>query len=133
MSSTYVAVDLGAESGRVVAGTLEDGRIDLKEVHRFANRPVRTPDGLHWDILRIYAEVLAGLREAGQIYDGQLAGIGVDSWGVDYGLIDAAGRLLGNPYSYRDARTDAMPEEAARLVPRQELYARTGIAQLPFN
>lgn len=131
--SSYVAVDLGAESGRVVVGTLEEGRVRLDEVHRFANVAVRTPDGLHWDILRLYAEILDGLRLAAQRYGPALAGIGVDSWGVDYGLIDAGGRLLGNPYSYRDARTDGMPEAAARIVPPQEQYARTGIAQLSFN
>ncbi|HWE61987.1 MAG TPA: rhamnulokinase family protein [Chloroflexota bacterium] len=131
--ASYVAIDLGAESGRVVVGTLEQGRVRLAEMHRFANVPVRTPDGLHWDILRLYAEILDGLRLAAQRYDAALAGIGVDSWGVDYGLIDAAGRLLGNPYSYRDARTDGMSEQAARTVSSREQYARTGIAQLPFN
>jgi len=131
--STYVAVDLGAESGRVVAGTLADGRARLTEARRFANVPVRTPDGLHWDVLRLYGELLAGLRAVGRAHGGELAGIGVDSWAVDYGLLDAGGRLLGIPYHYRDGRTDGVREAVATVVPPSEQYARTGIAQLPFN
>ncbi len=129
----YVAIDIGAESGRVIVGVVGDDGVALDEVHRFPNTPVRTPDGLHWDILRLYGEVLAGIRAATTRYGRDLAGIGVDSWAVDYGLLDARGRLLGNPYHYRDHRTDGVREEAARLVPAAELYARTGIAQLPFN
>ena len=131
--STYIAIDLGAESGRVIAGTLDTGRVQLEELHRFPNVPVRTPDGLHWDALRLYHEALVGLRAAGQRYGQNLAGIGVDAWAVDYGLLDAAGRLLGNPYHYRDARTDGVCEAASRVVSAAEQYARTGIAQLPFN
>jgi len=132
--STYVAIDLGAESGRVIAGTLDDGgRVRLDEVRRFANAPVRTPDGLHWDPYHLYAEALAGLQAAGQVYGGRIAGVGVDAWAVDYGLLDRAGRLLGAPYHYRDARTDGVREEVARVVSPSEQFARTGIAQLPFN
>ena len=131
--SRYVAVDLGAESGRVMVGTLLDGRLVLDEVHRFANIPVRTPDGLHWDVLRLYHEIVTGLRAVTQRFGKDIAGIGIDSWGADYGLLDAGGRLLGNPYHYRDARTDGIPEGAARLVPAATQYARTGIAQLTFN
>src|SRR5438128_2053026 len=103
----YLAVDLGAESGRVIVGTLLDPggrgsrlRVALEEVYRFANVPVRTPDGLHWDALRLYSDVLTGLRAASAQFgrgvnrgNGGFAGIGVDSWGVDYGLLDAGGRL----------------------------------------
>jgi len=131
--ATYIAIDLGAESGRVIAGTLDDGRVRLQELHRFANVPVRTPDGLHWDPLRLYAEALAGLRAAGQTYGPRLAGVGVDAWAVDYGLLDAGGRLLGAPYHYRDARTDGVCAAVARVVSPAAQYARTGIAQLPFN
>jgi len=130
---TYIAIDLGAESGRVIAGTLDGGHVRLEELHRFANVPVRTPDGLHWDALRLYHETLVGLGVAGQRYGQDLAGIGVDAWAVDYGLLDAAGRLLGAPYHYRDARTDGVREAASRVVPAAAQYARTGIAQLPFN
>jgi len=130
---TYIAIDLGAESGRVIAGTLDGGYVRLEELHRFANAPVRTPDGLHWDALRLYQEALVGLGVAGQRYGTDLAGIGVDAWAVDYGLLDAAGRLLGHPYHYRDARTDGVREAVARVVSPAAQYARTGIAQLPFN
>jgi rhamnulokinase len=130
--SRYIAIDLGAESGRLIAGFLRDGQVTLEEVHRFANIPVRTPDGLHWDLLRLFHEILTGLRAAADRY-AEIAGIGVDSWAVDYGLLDERGRLLGNPYHYRDARTDGVSVDAATLVPAAEQYARTGIAQLPFN
>jgi len=131
--STYIAIDLGAESGRVIAGLLDGGRVRLEEAHRFANVPVRTPDGLHWDTLRLYAEALAGLRKASHTYGPELAGVGVDAWAVDYGLLDDGGRLLGAPYHYRDGRTDGVREAVARVVPAAAQYARTGIAQLPFN
>src|SRR5690348_11576117 len=96
-TSRYIAVDLGAESGRVIAGTLRDGRVALEELHRFTNSPVRTPDGLHWDVLRLFHDILEGLRVAAGRYT-DIAGIGIDSWAVDYGLLDDRGRLLGNPY-----------------------------------
>jgi len=131
--STYIAIDLGAESGRVIAGALDGGRVRLEEVYRFPNVPVRTPDGLHWDPLRLYAETLVGLRAAGHTYGAGVAGVGVDAWAVDYGLLDADGRLLGAPYHYRDGRTDGVREAVARVVPAAAQYARTGIAQLPFN
>jgi rhamnulokinase len=125
---TYAAIDLGATSGRVVTGRLRDGRVSLAEAHRFPNRPVRLPDGLHWNLLALFTEALDGLRRAGAI-----DGIGVDTWGVDYGLLDGDGRLLGLPYHYRDARTAGMVERAHELVPQAELYATTGIQTLPIN
>ncbi|MPZ82714.1 MAG: rhamnulokinase [Actinophytocola sp.] len=121
------AADLGAASGRVMLGEVGAGRLDLTEVHRFPNRPVRTRGTLHWDILGLYREMLDGLRAAGD-----LDGIGIDSWAVDYGLLDADGALLGNPVHYRDART----EDAARTLRdlgEAELYATTGLQFLPFN
>jgi rhamnulokinase len=129
----YLAADLGAESGRVIAGTFDGRRVELEELHRFANLPVRTPDGWHWDALGIYREILAGLRLARERYGQAIDGVGVDSWGVDYGLLDAAGRLLGNPYHYRDPRTDGLPEVAATRVSAEEQYSRTGIAQMQIN
>ncbi len=129
----YVAVDLGAESGRVIVGTLRNGRVDLDEVHRFPNRAVRLPDGLHWNVLRLYSEVLVGLGAASRRYGSTLASIGVDSWAVDYALLDGEGRLLGAPFSYRDARTDGVRERLAQRVDLSTLYVRTGIAPLPFN
>ncbi len=113
-------------------GTIGDDGVALREVHRFTNRPIRTPDGLHWNILGLYAEVLSGLERA-LAADDEIVSLGVDSWGVDYGLFDAAGRLLQNPYHYRDGRTDGMRETYRAHVSAAEQYARTGIAQLSIN
>jgi rhamnulokinase len=125
------AVDLGASSGRVMVGRVAPNELELREVHRFPNEPVRLPDGLHWDILRLYREVLGGLREAARA-DG-LASVGIDSWGVDYGLVDEAGSLLGDPYHYRDGRASAAVGAVHAVIPPAELYARTGLQFLPFN
>jgi rhamnulokinase len=125
------AADLGASGGRVVAGRVGRGQLDLHEVHRFANVPVTAGGTLHWDILRLYQEILHGLREAGRDYE--LASIGIDSWGVDYGLLDARGALLGNPVHYRDRRTGGIAERVLAAVPAADLYAVTGIQHLPFN
>jgi len=133
MPRHYVAVDLGAETGRVVVGSIAAGGVDLREVHRFANRPVRTPDGLHWNVLQLFDEILAGIERALTTTRGEIVSIGVDSWGVDYGLFDEGGRLLGNPYHYRDARTDGMCETYAARVSPAAQYARTGIAQMTIN
>ncbi|MEA2317222.1 MAG: rhamnulokinase [Solirubrobacteraceae bacterium] len=124
----YAAVDLGASSGRVVTGRLEDGRVVLEECHRFPNRPVRLPDGLRWNLLHLFTESLEGLRRAGP-----LAGVGVDTWGVDYALLDERGRVLGLPFHYRDARTDGMIGRAFERVPAEDLYAATGIQTMPIN
>jgi rhamnulokinase len=126
------AVDLGASSGRVMVGRVAPNELELTEVHRFPNEPVRLPDGLHWDILRLYREVLAGLREAARAADG-LVSVGVDSWGVDFGLLDDAGRLVGNPYHYRDTGWAAAVDAVHGVVTPAELYRRTGLQFLPFN
>ncbi len=134
--TTVTAVDLGASSGRVVMVDIsarggKGARTRLREVHRFANVPVLAGGTLHWDILRLYRGVLAGLLAAGR--RAELAAIGVDSWGVDYGLIDQAGMLLGNPVHYRDARTRGVTDIVREKVPEAELYQVTGIQQLPIN
>ena len=123
------AVDLGASSGRVVVGTVGPGELDLEEVHRFPNGPVEAADGsLRWDVERIRAEVLAGLRAAGPVDS-----VGIDAWAVDYGLLDASGELLGPPYCYRDTRTDDVHERVLAEVGEEELFATTGLQQLGFN
>jgi rhamnulokinase len=127
----YAAIDLGAESGRVVRGRFDGERVSLDVVHRFENRPVRLPDGLRWNLLALFTEALDGLgRAAG---DGELQGVGVDAWGVDYALLDGANRVLGLPFHYRDARTDGMVARAHERVPREDLYAVTGIQTMPIN
>jgi rhamnulokinase len=127
----FAAVDLGASSGRVMRAQVTPGRVDLHEVHRFPNRPVRLAGTLHWDVLALWAGVQDGLRAAART--GPLAGIGVDSWAIDYGLLDGDGRLLANPVHYRDGRTDGVAARAAEAVPPAELYATTGVQTLPFN
>jgi rhamnulokinase len=129
--SRYAAVDLGAESGRVVVGTLGGDRLSLEEVHRFPNAPVRLRGTLHWDALRLWGDVEAGLRRAGAA--GDVASVAVDTWGVDFGLLDARGRLLANPVHYRDSRTEGVPERVFEIVPRAEVYATTGIQVMPIN
>jgi len=130
-SADYLAVDLGAESGRVVLGRLDGGRLTLEETHRFPNVPVRLPDGLHWDVLRIFGDVREGLaKAAGQR---RIEGVGVDSWGVDFGLLDRDGALVSNPYHYRDPRTEGMMERAEKKVSKEEIYRTTGIQFMPIN
>jgi rhamnulokinase len=123
-----MAADLGAENGRAIVGGFDGDGIVLEEVHRFSNRPVEVGGTLHWNVLRLYGDVLDGIRAAGRV-----ASVGIDTWGVDFGLLDRAGHLLGNPVHYRDRRTEGMLEEAFRRVPRQEIYSRTGIQFLPIN
>jgi rhamnulokinase len=129
---TFAAVDLGASSGRVMVAKVTPDRLDLHEVHRFPNRPVRTAGTLHWDVLGLYAGVLDGLRAAGRD-GGRLDGIGIDSWAVDFGLLDDDGALLGNPVHYRDARHATAVPGVHAVVPAEELYRVTGLQHLPFN
>jgi len=131
MSAGYLAVDLGAESGRVVLGRFDGGRVSLEEFHRFPNTPARLPDGLHWDVLRILSEIKDGLAKA--VREEEIEGIGIDSWGVDFGLLDGEGALVSNPYHHRDARTEGMMDEAFGLVGKEEIYRTTGIQFLPIN
>ncbi|MFJ9863906.1 rhamnulokinase family protein [Streptomyces sp. NPDC101165] len=130
---SYAAVDLGASSGRVMVGRVGYDALELSEAHRFPNRPVRVPEGLRWDVLALYAGVLDGLRAAGAHCGGRLDSVGIDSWAVDHGLLDADGALLGNPVHYRDARTEGVAEKVWASVPAAELYAATGLQYAPFN
>jgi rhamnulokinase len=127
-SPRYAAVDFGASSGRVLTGALEDGVLDLREEARFANRPQRLPSGLHWNLMDLFGQALDALRAAGP-----LSGVAVDTWGVDYGLLDDRNRLLGLPYHYRDGRSDAMVETAFARVPSAAQYAATGIQTMSIN
>jgi rhamnulokinase len=123
------AVDLGASSGRVMVAEVGDDRLELTEVARFPNGPVRLRDTLHWDVLALYRGILDGLRAAGP----ELDAVGIDSWGVDYGLLDATGALLGNPVHHRDARTEGVAERVRGIVPPADLYATTGVQVMPIN
>lgn len=129
----YLAVDLGAGSGRVLAGEFDGNRIELHELNRFDNTPVELPSGWHWNITALYQNILDGLTKAAETYGDSAISIGIDTWGVDYGLFDKDGRMLGLPYQYRDSRTDEMMEAAYSRVPKKEIYAATGIQFMFFN
>ncbi|UCH35600.1 MAG: rhamnulokinase [Armatimonadota bacterium] len=127
----FLALDLGAESGRGVIGTLANGKLALEQVGRFRNGPVNLLGALHWDASSIHQHTKDIIAQSAA--GGALDGIGVDTWGVDYGLIGSDGELLGNPYHYRDARTTGMSQHAFKLVPREEIFARTGIQFMEIN
>jgi rhamnulokinase len=129
----FLAFDLGAESGRLMAGRIAEDRLAMEEIHRFRNGPVAAGGRLYWDILRLWEEMQTGLAKAAAAYGKQLAGLGVDAWGVDFGLLDRTGALLGNPFHYRDARTQGMAQAAFRTVPRRELFSVTGIQPMDLN
>ncbi len=129
-SKPYLAFDFGAESGRAVLAHLQSGILTTKEVHRFPNEPVEYGDSLHWDAPRLWFEVRKALARLGEA---ELAGIGVDAWGVDYALLGERGELLHNPYHYRDRRTEGVMEEVFRKVAREEIYQATGIQFMPIN
>jgi rhamnulokinase len=136
MSAAYIAVDLGAESGRVVVGVLQDGRVRLDEVHRFAHESVSLPTGLHWDPTGIWREIVAGLRRAAEWARDNAAqpvSVGVDTWGVDWALVDAAGELVGLPHAYRDPRNMAAYEQVLAKLGAEQIYQTTGIQFMPLN
>lgn len=128
----YLAVDLGAESGRTIVGSLNDRKLTLTETHRFANGPVRLPDGLHWDVLRLWSEIKDGMGISSAQFK-ELESVGLDTWGVDFALLDAQGALLSNPFHYRDERTEGMFEEAFKRMSRAEIFANTGIQFMQLN
>ncbi|MBI2804323.1 MAG: rhamnulokinase [Planctomycetes bacterium] len=127
-----LAIDLGAESGRGLVGSFDGERLALEVVHRFPNGGVPTLDTLHWDVLGLWREMLTALRKA-EAEHGQLASVGVDTWGVDFALLGKDGALLGNPRHYRDPHTDTIMEDAFMKVPRAEIYRQTGIQFMRFN
>jgi rhamnulokinase len=131
--TNFIAIDLGASNGRVLLGRWDGGRFELHELHRFANGPVNVLGSLHWNVLQLWSEIKTGLARYAQQWSEPLAGIGLDTWGVDYALLDRAGRLLGNPYHYRDARTDGMVERAFELVGRDAIFNATGIQFMQLN
>ena len=131
-TSDYLALDLGAESGRGLLGRFDGERLALEEVHRFPNGPVRMLDTLYWDLPRLFEEIKTALGKAAAPGT-ELDGVGVDTWGVDFGLVGRGDTLLGNPVHYRDARTDGMLEAAFERVSRERIYEITGLQFLPFN
>jgi len=129
----FLAVDLGASSGRHVAGRFDGQRMTLEECHRFENSPVAAAGHLYWDVLSLWSQIKAGLQVANARYAGQIASVGIDTWGVDFGLLGRGDELLGNPYNYRDCRTEGMLDKAFSLVSREEIFAQTGIQFMQIN
>jgi len=132
-SGLFAAIDLGASSARLFAGRMEGDRLQVREVTRMKNGPVQLPDGIHWDLLGIYRQMLESLGKLSREADDGELSVGIDSWGVDYGLLDADGRLLGPPFHYRDDRTDGRLEQLDRLIGLGEVYQATGIQDMAIN
>jgi rhamnulokinase len=136
MSTGYLAIDLGAESGRVIVGILESERIRLEEVHRFLHEPVWLPTGLHWNITGIWSEIIAGLRRAAKLSKDnsiELVSVGADTWGVDSALLDKSGELVGLPHAYRDPRNTAAYDAVVKKLGADRIYQTTGIQFMPLN
>lgn len=129
----YLAVDLGAESGRVMAGLWNGRKIRLEEVHRFPNGPVTLAGTLRWDVLRLWAEIQNGLALAGKKFGKKIVSVGADTWGVDFVLLNKKNEILGQPYHYRDARTNGLMEAAFQKVPRAEIFAQSGLQFMQLN
>jgi len=128
----FLAFDLGAESGRAVVGTLANHHLSLELIHRFANMPVELGGTLYWDILSLHRGLLDGIRTYVGRFGEAVDAIGIDTWGVDFGLISSGGELISNPVHYRDRRTDKMPDYVRERLPEARLYEDTGIALLPI-
>lgn len=129
----FLGVDLGAESGRVVAGLFDGERIRLEDIHRFSNGAVHVADSLRWDVLRIWSEIEIGLAKGARTFGNEAVSVGVDSWGVDYVLLSKTGQMLGQPYHYRDPRTHGVMDRLFSRVPRKEIFATTGVQFMPIN
>lgn len=132
-TANLIAADLGASSGRLMMGCWNGRMFALEELHRFPNGGVYVAGTLHWDVLRIWSEIQNGLMKYHARFDCSPTAIGVDAWGVDFALLDKRGRLLGNPYHYRDARTDGIPELLFRHVDECELFSQTGVQTMQIN
>lgn len=132
-TANFVAVDLGASNGRLMVSRWNSSTFALEELHRFPNGAVRLADSLHWDVLGIWSEIQDGLAKFRTRFEGAPAAIGVDAWGVDFALLDDHGRLIGNPYHYRDPRTDGIPELAFQQIDERELFSRTGVQTMQIN
>jgi rhamnulokinase len=129
----YLAIDLGAESGRVMAGKWNGRKLDLEEIHRFPNGPVHLAGTMRWDVLRLWAEIQAGLAMAASRFGKSIVSVGADTWGVDYVLLTRNGEMLGQPYHYRDARTNGIMEKAFRKMSRADMFAQGGLQFMQFN
>ncbi len=132
-NKVYLAVDLGAGSGRLMAAVFDSKKIRLEEVSRWASEPVKTGNSFHWDAEAIFGEIVSAIKKARAIYGASIVSVGIDTWGVDYGLLDASDKLLNMPYIYRDSRTDGMMDRVFSKVPKRDIYFQTGIQFMFFN
>lgn len=133
-AQTFLAVDLGASSGRVMTAAFDGGRISLKEAHRFVNGPVHAAGHMYWDVLALWSEIQSGMRAAaGQAGQHEITSVGVDAWGVDFCLLGADGRLLANPFHYRDPHTSGMMEAVLEAISRRSIFQQTGLQFMPIN
>ena len=129
----YLAIDLGAESGRVMVGRFDGSRVSLEQLHRFGNGPVNLGGTLRWNLIGLWSEIRNGLRNAATQLNGSAVSVGVDTWGVDFVLMNRNDELLGQPWNYRDSRTEGMMEKAFSRVPQPEIFSETGLQFMPFN
>ena len=129
----YLAIDLGAESGRVMAGMFDGQQIRLEELHRFSNGPVNVADTMRWDLIRLWSQIQVGLQKAAARFGQNIVSVGVDTWGVDYVLLSKTGEMLGQPYHYRDVRTRGIMNQVFQRVPRPEVFASTGLQFMELN
>ena len=129
----YLGIDLGAESGRVMAGAWNGRQLRVEELHRFSNGPVNIAGSLRWDVLRLWSEIQHGLSIAAKHFGDEVVSVGVDTWGVDFVLLTKSGEMLGQPYHYRDARVNGMFDYAFKRVPRAEIFAQTGLQFMELN
>ena len=129
----YLAIDLGAESGRVMAGLFDGQQVRLEELHRFPNGPVHVADTMRWDLLRLWSEIQTGLAKAATRFGQSIVSVGVDTWGVDFVLLSKTGEMLGQAYNYRDPRTRGVMEQTFHRVPRAEVFAETGLQFMEIN
>lgn len=128
-----LAFDFGASSGRAILGIIEDGKLSCQEIHRFSNDLVEINGSYFWDVLRLFHEIKQGILKCANSGHKDIKSIGIDTWGVDFGLLDKEGMLIGNPYVYRDSRTDGMMEKVFEQIPKNRLYNKTGIQFMKFN
>ncbi len=129
----YIAIDIGAESGRVMLGSVSSKKLELEQVHRFDNGPVQQDEALRWDFNKIFSEIKTGITKATKQAGAQVWSLGIDTWGVDFGLLDSSGQLIENPYHYRDSRTNGVMEKAFELMLKRQIYENTGLQFLQFN
>ncbi|NMC06559.1 MAG: rhamnulokinase [Candidatus Lokiarchaeota archaeon] len=133
MASKYIAIDMGAESGRLVLGTIVDERLDIKELHRYKTQGTEIHGHLYWDVLRFFEEIIEGMKNHAKQFEGKIDGVGIDTWGVDFVILDKHDNLVGMPYHYRDPAMNAAMEDLFRVIPREQIYEKTGIQFMSLN